>query len=183
MKIETRDLSPALWPQVENLFGAKGACGGCWCQAWRIEKGERWRDVQGSEAKERLRRGILDGTTLGVLAFDGETPIGWCTYGPRDSFPRLNRAPSLACDDLWRVWSVPCFFVRRDYRRKGAARALLDTHWSRWRSGGPESRRDTRPRRTKTAPTSPRSPGRGRSRCSRRPDSPRSGVGRGASAE
>jgi GNAT superfamily N-acetyltransferase len=126
MNVVTQDLSPHLWPEVEALFGTKGACGGCWCQAWRIEKGERWSDVQGANAKERLRNGILDGTTLGILAFDGDAPIGWCTYGPRDSFPRLNRARSLACDDSWRVWSLPCFFVLRQYRRQGVAGALLE---------------------------------------------------------
>ena len=126
MELRTVDLSPSLWPQVEVLFGKNGACGGCWCQAWRIEKGERWDDVKGAEAKERLRRGIESGTTFGVLAFDGETPIGWCTYGPRDSLPRLNRARSLRCDDSSRVWSVPCFFVLRNYRRQGVAKVLLD---------------------------------------------------------
>jgi GNAT superfamily N-acetyltransferase len=126
MELRTVDLSASLWSQVEVLFGKNGACGGCWCQAWRIEKGERWDDVKGAVAKERLRRGIESGTTFGVLAFDGETPIGWCTYGPRDSFPRLNRARSLRCDDSPRVWSVPCFFVLRDHRRQGVAKALLD---------------------------------------------------------
>jgi GNAT superfamily N-acetyltransferase len=126
MDWRTEDLSPALWPAIERLFGGNGACGGCWCQAWRIEKGERWDDVKGTDAKERLRRGIESGTTFGVLAFDGETPIGWCTYGPRDSFPRLNRARSLRCEDSSLVWSVPCFFVLRDYRRQGVAKALLD---------------------------------------------------------
>jgi GNAT superfamily N-acetyltransferase len=77
-------------------------------------------------AKERLHRGVESGTAFGVLAFDGKTPIGWCTYGARDSFPRLNRARSLRCDDSSLVWSVPCFFVLRDYRRQGVAKALLD---------------------------------------------------------
>jgi GNAT superfamily N-acetyltransferase len=126
MELRTVDLSASLWAQVDALFGKNGACGGCWCQAWRIEKGERWGDVKGVPAKERLRRGIESGTTFGVLAFDVETPIGWCTYGPRDSFPRLNRARSLRCDDSSRVWSVPCFFVLRNHRRQGVAKALLD---------------------------------------------------------
>jgi GNAT superfamily N-acetyltransferase len=126
MKIRAEGLRPELWPQVEALFGKNGACGGCWCQAWRIEKGERWGDVKGAVAKERLHRGIESGTTFGVLAFDGETPIGWCTYGPRTSFPRLERARSLRCEDAADVWSIPCFFVSRTHRRQGVAGALLD---------------------------------------------------------
>ena len=125
MHISTIELSPGLWPQVETLFGKTGACGGCWCQAWRIEKGEDWKKVKGAVAKARLRIGILNGTTQGIVAFDGETPIGWCTFGPRDSFPRLNRARSLQCTDSSRVWSLPCFFVLRSYRGKGVSKAML----------------------------------------------------------
>jgi GNAT superfamily N-acetyltransferase len=126
MRLTTKELTSELWPQVERLFGEKGACGGCWCQAWRIEKGERWKNIEGAIAKQRLRKGILDGTVHGSLAFDGETPIGWCTFGPRDSFPRLNRARTLQCDDSASVWSLPCFFVLRGYREKGVSKAMLE---------------------------------------------------------
>jgi predicted GNAT family acetyltransferase len=125
MPFTTKELTPELWPQLEQLFGSNGACGGCWCQAWRIEKGERWLDVKGSKAKARLRKGVSGGTTFGILAFDKEIPVGWCTFGPRDSFSRLNRARTLKCDDSFRVWSLPCFFVPRPYRGKGVASVLL----------------------------------------------------------
>jgi len=126
MDITTRDLAPELWPAVEALFGANGACGGCWCQAWRFEPGEKWSTIKGARAKERLHDGILAGTVHGVLAFEGEKPVGWCTFGPRLSFPRLALARTLRCDDAERVWTIPCFFVVRGYRGKGVATALLD---------------------------------------------------------
>jgi GNAT superfamily N-acetyltransferase len=126
MRTITRELTPDLWPQLEVLFGANGACGGCWCQAWCIGKGERWEDVKGKIAKARLRRSVLDGTRRGILAFLGDEPVGWCSFGPRLSFPRLERARSLKCDDAPRVWSITCFFVARDHRRKGVADAMLD---------------------------------------------------------
>jgi GNAT superfamily N-acetyltransferase len=119
-------MTPRHWPQVERLFGANGACGGCWCQAWRIAPGEKWNEVQGATAKARLRRGVRAGTVHAVLAFEGETPIGWCTFGPRLSFPRLERARTLRCDDPERVWSLPCFFVARGHRQQGVARAMLE---------------------------------------------------------
>jgi len=125
MHLTTKELVPELWPKVETLFGKQGACGGCWCQAWRIEKGEKWGEVKGAVARRRLRKGILDGTVDAVLAFDGEIPVGWCTFGPRDSFPRLNRARSLQCGDSSAVWSLPCFFVIRGYREKGVAKAMI----------------------------------------------------------
>ena len=126
MDITTRDLAPELWPAVEVLFGATGACGGCWCQAWRFAPPEKWSTIKGATAKERLHAGILAGTVHGVLAFDGDTPVGWCTFGPRLSFPRLALARTLRCDDAERVWSIPCFFVARGYRGRGVATALLD---------------------------------------------------------
>ncbi|MGA7159604.1 MAG: GNAT family N-acetyltransferase [Bacteroidota bacterium] len=125
MPITTKEITPKLWPQLEQLFGSNGACGGCWCQAWRIEKGEHWLDVKGIKAKTRLRKGVYNGTTYGILAFDNEIPAGWCTFGPRNSFSRINRAPTLKCDDASRVWSLPCFFVPRVYRGKGIATAML----------------------------------------------------------
>jgi GNAT superfamily N-acetyltransferase len=125
MKLRTEELGPAHWPHVERLFGANGACGGCWCQAWRIAPGEKWNDVKGATAKARLRRGVRAGTVHGVLAFDGETPVGWCTFGPRLSFPRLERARTLKCDDAERVWSIPCFFIARGHREQGVATAML----------------------------------------------------------
>jgi GNAT superfamily N-acetyltransferase len=125
MRITTKELKPELWPQVEQLFGVNGACGGCWCQAWRIERGERWKDIKGANAKSRLRRGIRSKTTFGVVAFVGKSPVGWCTFGPRLSFPRLQQARTLRCDDVERVWSVPCFFVARGYRGQGVATAML----------------------------------------------------------
>jgi len=126
VKITTKELIPEMWPEVEALFGKRGACGGCWCQAWRIEKGEKWQDIQGEPAKKRLKKGIKDGTTMAILAFDGESPVGWCTFGPRASFARLDRAPSLKCDDTEDVWSIPCFFVTSGYRKKGVATAMLN---------------------------------------------------------
>ncbi len=45
-------LTPELWPALERLFGAHGACGGCWCMWWRVERGGKtWKDIQGAKAK------------------------------------------------------------------------------------------------------------------------------------
>jgi GNAT superfamily N-acetyltransferase len=126
MGYTTKEVKPALWPEIKKLFGSNGACGGCWCQAWRTEKGESWSDIKGSVARERLRSGIRNGTTQGILAFDAGVPIGWCTFGPRNTFPRLNRATTLGCNDSSLVWSVPCFFVSRRYREKGVATLMLN---------------------------------------------------------
>ncbi|HVH40875.1 MAG TPA: GNAT family N-acetyltransferase [Labilithrix sp.] len=125
MKIETEVLTPAHWPDVEALFGDNGACGGCWCMSWRVEKGERWEDLKGPKAKARFKQLVSSGEARGILAYvDGE-PVGWAAMGPRRDFPRLDRAPSFECDDADRVWSMPCFFVKAGHRGRGVAEALM----------------------------------------------------------
>jgi GNAT superfamily N-acetyltransferase len=103
---------------------------------WRLEKGERFDALKGERLRERFRAGVLDGRIQGVLAYDDGVPVGWATFGPRMSFARLQRSPSLACADAERVWSVPCFFVRREHRGRGVARALLEAGVSEMRRRG-----------------------------------------------
>jgi GNAT superfamily N-acetyltransferase len=123
--IETRELEPGMWGDVEALFGAKGACGGCWCMSWRVAKGEKWDEIKGDEAKHRFHALVEGGHAQGVLAYADGAPVGWCAFGPRRDFSKLDRAPSLACDDADDVWSVPCFFVKPGHRGKGVATAML----------------------------------------------------------
>lgn len=138
MKIETRELSPADWPIVEELFGKNGACAGCWCMFWRIPRGESFDDVKGEVARGRFRALVEQGGAHGVLAFAGGAPVGWCSFEKRVDLPKLDRSPSLRIPDAGRVWSLPCFFVKSGYRGKGVARALLDAAVEALRRRGAE---------------------------------------------
>lgn len=124
--IEVKPLTPARWKDLEHLFGEKGACAGCWCMFWRLEKGERFDDVKGATAKRRFKALVQKGQAQGLLAYLEGKPVGWLTLGPRRSFPKLDRAPSLACDDADEVHSLPCFFVAPGARGKRVATALLN---------------------------------------------------------
>lgn len=126
MKLTVAPLTPARWKDVETLFGEKGACAGCWCMYWRLEKGERFDDVKGPKAKRRFKALVESGRAQGLLAFADGEPVGWLAHGPRRDFPKLDRAPSLACDDADEVHSVPCFFIKAGFRQQGVATALLD---------------------------------------------------------
>lgn len=92
---------------------------------WRLEKGASWDDLKGAPAKARLRRLVTSGKAHGAIAYDGGEPVGWISYERRQDLPRLDRAPSLACDDAEHVWSIPCFFIKAPYRGRGVATALL----------------------------------------------------------
>lgn len=125
-KLRVETLKPSLWPAFEKLFGKNGACAGCWCMFWRLEEGERFDDVKGPEAKRRMKKLVLEGKAQGLLAFAGEEPVGWLAIGPRREFKKLDRAPSLRIEDADQVWSLPCFFVHKEFRGRGVANALLN---------------------------------------------------------
>ena len=125
MKIITKELTPERWKDFELLFGDKGACGGCWCMSWRVAKGEKWDDIKGKKAKSKQKKLVKDNKSFGILSYiNGET-IGWVSYGPRKDYLKLDRAPSLKCDDAEKVWSIPCFFIKKEFRNKGVGSELL----------------------------------------------------------
>lgn len=122
-----KEAVPELWPDLEALFGANGACGGCWCQSWRIPKGGKlWEETKGDKAHRMMRKLFAGGQITGLLAYDGAQPVAWCSFGPRVVFPRTERIKAYQRDDIEGVWSVNCFFIDRRYRGQGLARLMLD---------------------------------------------------------
>jgi GNAT superfamily N-acetyltransferase len=78
------------------------------------------------EGNRRAFRAIVEsGPPPGVLAYAGGDPVGWCAIGPRRDFSVLGRSRVLAPLDDLPVWSVTCFFIRKDHRRRGLSVALL----------------------------------------------------------
>ncbi|MEO7994139.1 MAG: GNAT family N-acetyltransferase [bacterium] len=124
--IRYQEVTPADWPAIEQLFGPRGACGGCWCMWWRVPQGGKvWAAMQGAPAKAQFEEGITSGMIHGVLAFDGQLPVGWCAFGPREDYPRLNRTKSYQRPAEAGVWSIPCFYITTNYRGQGVAKGLL----------------------------------------------------------
>jgi GNAT superfamily N-acetyltransferase len=122
-RLEFRELTRRDWPVVERLFGSKGACGGCWCMWWRVERGgKRWEQTKGARAKRLMKRLVAAGRVHVVIAYDGKQPVGWCTFGPRGDFPRLETVKAYRPPDDAAVWSIPCFFILPSHRGRGVGR-------------------------------------------------------------
>lgn len=120
-----RELNAELWPDLENLFGRNAGCGGCWCQWWRIAGVEHWNDVKGEVARARLHQQVREGRAHGVLAYEGGKPVGWCSFEPRSTLPRVQRSRSFKGLEAEGAWFVGCFFVERSQRRRGIAELML----------------------------------------------------------
>ena len=126
-KLTFRPLTKDEWPALEALFGANGACAGCWCMYWRLPKGE-WKGPQSqrnARNKVKFRRLVASGPAPGLLAFDGDTAVGWVATAPRAEFPALERSRFLRSVDEESVWSMPCFYIKSGYRGRGIMRALV----------------------------------------------------------
>jgi GNAT superfamily N-acetyltransferase len=123
MTLKIRSLTPELWPQLEDLFGPTGACGGCWCMYWRI--GSAYQRTPRETNKANFLAVVRRGPPPGLLAFDGALAVGWCQLTPREDLPALARARLLAPVDDKPVWSISCFYVRKGYRNQGVTAALI----------------------------------------------------------
>ena len=123
LKILIHPLTPELLPDLEDLFGEKGAVGGCWCMYWRI--GNQYRKRPAEVNKADFFKIVSNGPPPGLLAFDGSLPVGWCQLTPRDDLPWLDRSWRLKRIDAVPVWSLSCLYVRKGYRRKGVTTALI----------------------------------------------------------
>jgi GNAT superfamily N-acetyltransferase len=123
-KLEFHPLTARRFGDLERLFGPRGACGGCWCMWWRLTRSQ-FDEQKGEKNRRALKRIVRSGEVPGILGYcDGE-PVGWCSIAPRESFPALARSRVLKRVDDKPVWSVVCFYVPRQFRRRGFSTALL----------------------------------------------------------
>lgn len=122
--LEFHPLTKERWADFEDLFGARGAYGGCWCMWWRLTRRE-FEEGQGEGNREAMHSIVSGGEVPGILAYEGGKVVGWCSLAPRESYGSLNRSPVLKRIDDKQVWSIVCFYVAKDHRRKGIVRKLI----------------------------------------------------------
>lgn len=122
--ISYKSLDVETWPDLQSLFGEKGACGGCWCMTWRLTNKDYERN-KGANNKAKFHDLIKQGFSLGVLAFYDNFPIGWCSVSPRTSLIRLENSRLFKRIDEKPVWSISCLFVHKNYRQNGMSTKLI----------------------------------------------------------
>ena len=122
--MEILPLTLERWNDFEKLFGPRGACAGCWCMFWKLTRKE-FEAGQGESNRRAQKAIVTSGCTPGLLAYVDGIPAGWIAVEPRREYSGLARSRVLAALDDLPVWSVPCFFVDKKYRRQGLTVALL----------------------------------------------------------
>jgi len=112
------------WADLQELFGERGACGGCWCMAWRLPRAE-YQAGKGEKNRKALMKLVKSKAAPGVLAYAGRKAIGWCAVAPRPEYSFLGRSRVLSEVDALPVWSISCLFVLRSHRGRGVSTQLL----------------------------------------------------------
>ncbi|SRR6266540_510102 len=124
LELSFHPLTQNLWRDFEILFGTNGACGGCWCMFWKL-RGKAFTANTGDTLRQ-MQKSIVDSKVVpGLIAYADGYPVGWVAVGPRNAYPKLAHSRVLLPVDNKDVWSVTCFFVAKNYRRKGMTVELL----------------------------------------------------------
>lgn len=121
-QLKTRPVTTETWADFDTLFSARGGPSYCWCVAWRADhKDPKFATKAGRKAG--MKQLVKDGVPVGLLGYLDDEPVAWCSIAPFDTHRSLRK---VADDEATaRIWSVTCFFVRRDLRGQGLTKQLL----------------------------------------------------------
>ena len=81
-----------------------------------------------SHNKKRKEELVAQGRSHGIIVYSNNKPVGWCQYGPREEAPAIDRGRFYRKLDLkndGRLWRISCFFVDKDFRKRGVAAVAL----------------------------------------------------------
>jgi GNAT superfamily N-acetyltransferase len=123
MAIEVRPATD--FDDVRALVGPKRPESNvCWCLSYRIPSKENLA-LSGPARGERVRHLVREDPPPGVLAYDGEEPVGWAAVHPRadTTFATNRKIPRIDDVDAWSLW---CIRVRPGHRGKGISHSLVE---------------------------------------------------------
>lgn len=121
-------LTPRLMDDLGTaLRGSWGS--GCWCMHPRLTTAQI-RDLPGPGNETQRRRAAMTALARrrrapGLLAFEGDEPVGWIAIAPRTDLARIEASRATPPVDNEPVWVIPCITVRKTARGKGIALALI----------------------------------------------------------
>ena len=118
-------LSKDNWAKFVQLFGNKGACGNCWCMFFRLKKQDFDEGKANDGNKTAMKELVWSGKPTGILGFYEGQPIAWCAFAPREDFLKVENSRVHKRIDDKSVWSIPCFFIDKNFRKLGVSVELL----------------------------------------------------------
>lgn len=116
----------ASWDDLQAIL--TGAAGRCQCERQRLGDHDWW--YMPRSEREALFRSEVHcddpraTETIGIVAYLGDEPVGWCAVDARGVYGRLRGSPVPWTGrdedkDDESVWAIACLVVRKGYRRRG----------------------------------------------------------------
>lgn len=133
-RLTFRPVADDNWHDLELLFEAPGGPKHCWCMVWR-RSSEEAKNPDGKFRKSLLKARVESGEPIGILGYQADRPVAWCSIGPRGAH-RPGMAKAQPGDESQTIWSLVCFFVPRKLRRRGIMRQLIAAAEEEARSQG-----------------------------------------------
>jgi GNAT superfamily N-acetyltransferase len=76
--------------------------------------------------KRKMHQLVKKQQPVGLLAFQNDEAVGWISLAPREQFIKLENSRVHKRIDDEKVWSITCFFIRKDFRNKGLSLQLIE---------------------------------------------------------
>jgi len=92
---------------------------------YRLKKQDFHEGKQNEGNKNAMKELVWDNKPTGILGFYEGQPIGWCAFAPREDYLKLENSRVHKRIDNLPVWSIPCFFIDKNFRRQGVSVELL----------------------------------------------------------
>ncbi len=124
MAIEVRPAD--VFQDVASVLGPKKPESNvCFCLSYRLLSSKENLALRGPARAERVAELCRQDPPPGVLAYDGDEPVGWAAVHPRadTSFAKNRKIPKVDDVDVWSVW---CIRVRPGHRKQGISHRLLE---------------------------------------------------------
>ena len=118
-------VTKSTWVRFVELFGEKGACGNCWCMYYRLANKDFQAGKINEGNKKAMKEIVWKDKPVGLLGILGGQPVAWCAFAPREDFIRLEKSRVHKRIDDKKVWSIPCIFIHKSFRRSGVTVKLL----------------------------------------------------------
>jgi GNAT superfamily N-acetyltransferase len=91
---------------------------------WRIKSTE-FQKAKSEERRSKLQSFVQNNIPIGVMAYQQDKVVGWCSVAPRETYSLLEGSTTLKRIDNLPVWSVVCFFIDPNLRRQNLPIKLL----------------------------------------------------------
>ncbi|MFQ5548169.1 MAG: GNAT family N-acetyltransferase [Woeseia sp.] len=127
-RLDFRPLTPRLMDDLGTVL--RGGWGrSCWCMYPRLTDAQV-RELPGPGSESERRRNAMMKLARcrrapGLLAYEGDEPVGWIAVAPRSELARVDRSRATPRVDDQDVWVISCITVRKEDRGRGIALGLI----------------------------------------------------------